>query len=140
MSGLPFEILLVDEDADDRFFMDKAFKKIGFGAEVKKFITGKALLHYLEQIDESVYPSLIVLNDKLLGAGAKNILSRLKAHPAYQHIPVIVYSGVIVPSRKEELLSMGAYDYIEKGISMSDYVHAAQDLKQLVESCIEKLK
>jgi CheY-like chemotaxis protein len=139
MNGLPFEILVVDDDADDRFFMDEAFKKVGYEAEVKKFISGEALLRYLEQIGPSVYPSLIVLDDKLLGTGAKNTLSHLKTNPAYQHIPVIIYSGSVLPSRKEKLLAMGAYNYIEKGMTMSDFVIIAQDMKRLVETRIEKL-
>jgi hypothetical protein len=57
-AGIPFEILLVDHDADDRFFMDEAFKQVGYEAEVKKFITGEHLFRYLEQIDPSLYPSL----------------------------------------------------------------------------------
>jgi CheY-like chemotaxis protein len=81
-----------------------------------------------------------VLDYYVIGAGGKTFLSRLKTNPAYQHIPVIVYSGIVLPSRKKELLTMGAYDYIEKGITMSDFVHIAQDLKHLAESRIEKLK
>jgi response regulator RpfG family c-di-GMP phosphodiesterase len=137
-NGLPFSILVVDEDADDRFFMDEAFKEIGYEAEVKKFINGEALLHYLEQIDMSVYPSLIVLNDQMVGSDTKNVLSQLKENPAYHHIPVIVYSGVVSPTRKEQLQSIGAYSYIEKGMTLNDFVHIAQDLRHLVESRIEK--
>jgi CheY-like chemotaxis protein len=105
---------LVDDDEDDRYFMNEAFKEIGYATEVKKFITGKDLLHYLKQIDQSLYPSLIVLDDQLPGLDAGDILSILKANPMYQHIPVIVYSGIVSPSRKIRLLDHGAYAYIEK--------------------------
>lgn len=139
-AGLPFEILLVDHDADDRFFMDEAFKQIGYEAEVKKFINGGDLLRYLEQIDPSLYPSLIVLNDNLLGQNAKTIMYALKANPAWQYIPVIIYSGLVVQSRKEELLKVGSFAYINKGESFEEIVDIAQKLKKIAESAPFKTK
>ena len=138
MKGLPFEILIVDDDEDDRYFINEAFIEIGYGAEVKKFITGKDLLHYLQQIDQSLYPSLIVLDDQLPGLDSLDILSILKADPLYRHIPVIVYSGILSPARKKELLIHGAHAYIEKGISMSDTIHIAQELKEMAEARMHK--
>ena len=65
MNGIPFSILIVEDDEDDRWIIDQAFIEIGYEAEVKKFINGEALFHYLEKIDNSVYPSLIVLDNTL---------------------------------------------------------------------------
>jgi response regulator RpfG family c-di-GMP phosphodiesterase len=105
---------------------------------VKKFITGKDLLHYLKQIGQSLYPSLIVLDDQLPGLYAFDILSILKADPLYQHIPVIVYSGILSLPRKKEHLIHGAHAYIEKGISMSDTIHIARELKEMAEARMHK--
>ena len=78
--GLPFSILVVDDDADDRMNIDEAFQEIGSEAEVKKFIDGEGLLRYLEEIESSVYPSLIVLDHTLTVLEAADILPQISYH------------------------------------------------------------
>jgi CheY-like chemotaxis protein len=38
LNGIPFSILVVDDDEDDRIIIDEAFKEIGYEAEIKKFM------------------------------------------------------------------------------------------------------
>ena len=133
-NGLPFSILVVDDDVDDRMFIDEAFKEIGYEAEVKKFINGKALFSYLEAIEPELYPSLIVLDNTLPALNASDILSLLKANSSDEHIPVVIYSSLLTTSKNEELLTMGAYACIEKGSSMTEIVQVAKELKSLAEA------
>jgi CheY-like chemotaxis protein len=133
-NGLPFTILVVDDDEDDLEIIDDAFKEIGYQMEVKKFNNGKALLHYLDSIEPDLYPSLIVLDNTLPELDAIDILSLLKKHPTYKEIPVVVYTTMISASRKEQLLQMGVYACIEKGNTMPEIVRAVTELKELAES------
>ena len=133
-NGIPFSILVVDDDADDRMIIDEAFKKIGYEAEVKKFIDGQALLHYLEVIEPSLYPSLIVLDNTLPALEAADILSILKRNSSFGHIPVVIYTTLLTSSKKEQLLAMGAYNCFEKGNSMLEIVDMAKELKSLAEA------
>ena len=73
--GLPFTILVVDDDPDDRELIDEAFKEIDYEAEVKKFIDGKALITYMQQVSPSMYPSLIVLDNSLPGMEVQDVLA-----------------------------------------------------------------
>ncbi|MFL5808486.1 MAG: response regulator [Flavisolibacter sp.] len=134
MKGLPFPILLVDDDEDDRLIIDEAFKEIGYEAEIKKFIGGKALLHYLAQVDPQLYPSLIVLDNTLPEMEAKELVQILKKNPQAKSIPVVIYTSFISPSKREELLAAGAYACIEKGAVMRDVVEVAKGLKSLAEA------
>jgi CheY-like chemotaxis protein len=78
-NGLPFTILVVEDDADDRVIIDDAFKEVGYEAEVKKFTDGPSLLRYMEQINATVYPSLIVLDNSLPGLEVQDVLLILKS-------------------------------------------------------------
>ena len=131
MNGLPFAILLVDDDEDDRIIIDEAFVSIGYESEVKKFIDGEALLRYLEKVEPELYPSLIVLDHTLTKLNAPEILELLKKDERYRHIPVVIYSTVIPPQKKKELMAMGAYACWEKGSLMSDVVGAAEKLRDI---------
>ncbi|OLY94269.1 Response regulator receiver domain-containing protein [Cnuella takakiae] len=128
-NGLPFTILLVDDDEDDRSFIDSAFLEVGFAEEVKKFINGKMLLHYLEQTEEELLPKLIVLDNTLPELDATDILHVLKSSSRYKHIPVIIFSSWITPLKRSQLISAGAYECIKKGDSFHELVSFALKLK-----------
>ena len=132
-NGLGFSIVMAEDDEDDRIFIDEAFNEIGYGAEIKKFTTGEGLLRYLGQIDASVYPSLIVLDNTLPTLTATELLSILKKDPNYRGIPVVIYSGSISPQRQKQLLQMGAYSCVEKKSTMTELIALVKELKSLAE-------
>jgi CheY-like chemotaxis protein len=135
--GLPFSLLVVDDDPDDRIMINEAFGEIGYEAEVKKFTNGKALLHYLDEVEPSLYPSLIVLDNTLPELDASDLLSILKANPSYKDIPVVIYTTSLSPFKKEQLLSMGAFACFEKGNTMQELIQAAKELKAIAEAKIK---
>lgn len=128
-NGIPFSILVVDDDEDDRMIIDDAFAAIDFATEVKKFIDGKALFHYLDSIEASLYPSLIVLDNTLPELEASDILSVLKRNTAYKNIPVVVYTTTVSPAKRQQLLSMGAYACYQKGNTMQEVIALVKELK-----------
>ena len=133
-NGLRFSIIMAEDDEDDRIIIDEAFNEIAYGAEIKKFINGEALLRYLGQIDSSLYPSLIILDNTLPTLSATEMLTILKAKPEYQDIPVVIYTSSISPQKKRELLDLGAHSCIEKKSTMHDLVKLAQEFKEMAES------
>lgn len=137
-AGLPFSILVVEDDPDDRLMIDEAFREIGYEAEVKKFTSGPLMLKYLESIEPPLYPQVIVLDNSLPGWDAIDILHLLKGNPAYKSIPVVIYTTVLTPSKKNQLHTAGAYACIEKGYTMEDIVQVATDLKALAEQGVRK--
>ena len=137
MKGLPFSILVVDDDEDDRIIIDEAFKEIGYESEIKKFIGGKALLQYLSQIDQDLYPSLIVLDNTLPEMDAMEVVLKLKNNPRSKSIPIVVYTSSISPANKNQLLDAGVFSCIEKGSVMRDVVAVAKGLKRLAEEHIK---
>lgn len=132
-NGLPFRILVVDDDEDDRFMINEAFAEIGYEAEVKKFPGGKMLLNYLKQLEPSLYPSLIVLDNTLPEMDAIGLLQILKNDPAYKNIPVVVYTTLLTPGKKQQLLAAGAQACLQKGNSMQELVQVATELKNMAE-------
>jgi CheY-like chemotaxis protein len=132
-TGLPFRILVVDDDSDDRVILDDAFDEIDYDCEVKKFNSGKMLLRYLEQVEPSLLPSLIVLDNTLPELDAVDLLAILKTKPAFKEIPVVIYTTSLSPARRQQLLSKGAYACYEKGNTMQEIVEMAKQLRQLAE-------
>ena len=136
-NGIPFSILVVDDDQDDRMIIDEAFKEIGFEAEVKKFIDGKGLLHYLDSIEPALYPSLIVLDNTLPDMDAKAMLKTLKGNTAYRNIPVVVYTSTTTAFKTDQLLSLGAHACFEKGNSMQEVITMVKAFRNLAEAKLQ---
>lgn len=132
-NGIPFSILIVDDDSDDLLIVDEAFKEIGYDAEVRKFLNGKALLHYLDSITTDLYPSLIVLDSTLPELDASDLLSILKGTEAFKTIPVVVYTTSLSPLKREQLMARGAHACFIKGASIEEVVHVAKELRGLAE-------
>ena len=133
-SGLPFTILVVDDDEEDREIIDEAFKRIGYESEIKKFLDGNSLLKYLDQIDASVYPSLIVLDNSLPGLEVELLVSQIKDDERFKDIPIIVHSGTVSSSTEQKLIQLGVYAILEKGTTMIDVVKVAQKLRDTAEA------
>jgi CheY-like chemotaxis protein len=133
-NGLPFKIVIAEDDADDRMFIDQAFLEIGYDAEVKKFKDGKALLEYLQHIEVALYPSLIVLDSSLHGMEVLEVLVLLKSSPSYGSIPVVIYCSMLPDHKKRQLLDAGAQACIEKVGTVGELNGLAQRLKHLAEA------
>ncbi|NTS43740.1 response regulator [Flavisolibacter sp. BT320] len=131
--GLPFRILVVEDDEDDRIFIDEAFLEIGYGAEIKKFRDGKMMLDYLEKITPEQYPTVIVLDYNLPGWDAADMLDILKGNTAYDKICLVVYSTVLTSTLTEKLLAAGADACMEKGNTFEELIELAKELRTLSE-------
>jgi len=129
--GLPFSILVVDDDEDDRMLIDEAFLAIGFAAEVKKFTDGKMLFNYLDELDLSLLPSLIVLDNTLPEMDAATIVQRLKENTSFQGIPVVIYTTTFTPTKEKQLLGSGVYACFEKGTTTKEIEALAKTLKEI---------
>jgi CheY-like chemotaxis protein len=134
MRTATFKIIAVEDDADDRMLLDEAFKEIKYEADVKKLADGDLLFDYLGKIDKELYPSLIILDNSLPKKTAMDILLQLKENVDYRHIPVVIYSTLVSPLVKEQLLAAGAFACLKKGDAMQEIVETAKWFRQIAEA------
>ena len=105
-------ILLVDDDADDRFLFATAVAEIGSRLHCE---CASGTLEALQDLDlADPLPDLIFLDLNMPGYDGKKCLRHLKAAERLKNIPVIIYSTFISPSDEAEMLGMGADHVISK--------------------------
>jgi CheY-like chemotaxis protein len=105
-------ILLVDDDADDRFLFTTAVAEIGSRLHCECASGTLEALQYLDLADP--LPDLIFLDLNMPGYDGKKCLRHLKSAERLQNIPVIIYSTYISPPDEAEMLRMGAEHLITK--------------------------
>lgn len=131
--GTSHSILLVEDDADDRYIMHLAFTELNYAERVKVFNSGEEIFAYLCNLpNSSLYPSLVVLDYNMPGMNGGEVLMRMKNMEGLRDISVAIYSTGM-RSIEAKLKALGADYCFEKGRHMTDVYTLALWLKRIVE-------
>jgi len=102
-------ILVADDSADNLTLMSRYMQSEGY-----EFITATNGVEALEKIRAEM-PDLVLLDVNMPEKDGFVVLEELRADPAIEHIPVIIFTAArLNPSDVQEGLNLGADDYITK--------------------------
>lgn len=132
MSHPPFLLYIVDDDEDDLLFIQNAFRDIGLDNVCKGFLNGNEFLQHMKFISDTEVPDIIVLDYEMPKMNGRELLKQTRALLAGSEIPIIFYSDKITPQLEKELLELGAYCCIKKGVTARDQVKFAQTITALL--------
>ncbi len=107
-------ILVIDDDPAMLDFLTQRLAPEGFS--VSTAASGqdginRALIHR---------PDLILLDLRMPVRDGVSVCKVLRANPKTQHIPIIVVTGVLLPSQLEEARTSGVDDFAFKPIDLTD--------------------
>lgn len=116
------QILLIDDDEDDRDFFSFALETINKNIVFSGVESGQEGLNYLK--NNSILPDCIFLDLNMPGMSGRECLLQLKMQPEYNQIPVVIFSTSSDPRDIQETREMGAIAFITKPSKTSDLVNA----------------
>lgn len=105
------KILIIDDDADVRNVLEQMLALELY--EVTTAVNGR---DGLEQLFEKE-PDLILLDLNMPQMNGRDFLLRLRSHPKAQNIPVVVLTAIDTEVTEEEMLELGARDFVGKASS-----------------------
>jgi len=105
-------ILLVDDDEDDQDIFMEAAAIVIPGIKCLIARDGGNGLSQLETLPE--LPDYIFLDVNMPGMDGREFLKRIKGHPRYKSIPVVIYSTSNHKSELGDYFKMGASNFITK--------------------------
>src|SRR6476661_9089593 len=108
------QILIVDDDADDREIIRDAFMSSVEEQEYVFIENGDKLLEYLENATNGGAPSLIMLDLNMPGKDGRETLKELKTNGRFQHIPTIVFTTSSSQRDRQMVYELGANCFITK--------------------------
>lgn len=112
-------LLVVEDDPDLSNLLAEIFSVAGF--EVRR-AANRAQIN--AEVNKPILPDLILLDIVLPDADGLQILSRLRAHPRFVRMPVIMMTGKAEASDVKAGLAAGADGYVTKPFRMSGLVNA----------------
>lgn len=127
-------ILIADDDADDRYLIQTAFKEKGFDAQINFVENGVEVLNFLGSIkngDQTVksYPRFILLDLNMPKKDGREVLKEMKENPEFKRIPVIIFTTTKNENEIRRCYELGANTYIVKPVSFDALLRVVEDIR-----------
>src|SRR4051812_27333345 len=110
-------LLIIDDDRDDLFFIEKAFREVGVVDPIQAVAGGKEAIAYMmgegKYADRSVYayPTFVMTDLKMPGTDGFDVLQHLKSNPQWAIIPTVVLSSSADLDDIHKAYMLGASSY-----------------------------
>ncbi len=134
MNILTHTILLVEDDPNDVFLMQRALRKAKLVNPVQVVEDGEKALAYLEgqgpYADRALYPLpvLILLDLKLPRKSGLEVLAWLRQQPGLRRIPVVVLTSSKEHADVNRAYDLGSNSYLVKPVGLEEMVELVKTL------------
>lgn len=134
MSPPDVRVLLVEDDADDVFFLKRAFEKAGIGGLENVVTDGQEAIAYLSgtgaYADRRVFPppSHMILDLKLPKVSGLEVLEWVRTHGPRQDLPVAILSSSGEKVDRDRAQALGIDGYFVKPSGQGELVSIVRNL------------
>jgi CheY-like chemotaxis protein len=140
-------ILLVEDDANDAFFVRRALEKVGYPDNLLHFPTVEEAMDYLRTVgpqnsENAVVPN-VILADSSISARESGVdfLEWMRAQQGLGNIPFVILSGGIQPETRARAEAAGVDLIFRKSFNFAETVDQMREiLTRLPEQCRPWLK
>ncbi|MEO5996824.1 MAG: response regulator [Chitinophagaceae bacterium] len=125
-------ILIAEDDSDDRFLLQTAFKEKGYDDKLEFVENGVELIEFLLNIYNSSsynYPYFILLDLNMPKKDGREALKEIKQHPVFKKIPVVVFTTTKNESEIKRCYELGANTYVVKPVSFEGLAKVLDDIR-----------
>ncbi|KAF2517176.1 response regulator [Flavobacterium foetidum] len=107
------QILLADDDPDDRLFFSEAFESTSLRYKLKMLNDGQELMDYLHSPDTTL-PSIVFLDLNMPRKNGIDCLKEIRADEKLKNLSVAIYSTSSSTEDIDNAFILGANIYIKK--------------------------
>ena len=111
---MPASVLYVEDDANDAFFMQRAFERLNHGDALRIVRDGPEALRVLESRSESDPPALLLLDVKLPSCRGIDILQWVRSRPEFAATALAMMTSSAQMTDVELAAQHGANAYLVK--------------------------
>jgi len=132
------QILVADDDFEDRTIMSECFKDLGHSNAIKFVEDGSELLTYLDNKTDEIV-TLIVLDLNMPRLNGTETLRMLKSIPGYSNIPVIIFSTSVNEIERKNCMALGAREYVTKAGKWDEYLDTCRRLYSISQEPLQPM-
>jgi len=133
-TSAPMTILIADDDADDRMFLEQAMRQIGYDQAIRFVEDGEELMDYLLRLGRynelnAPWPNMLILDLNMPRKNGFQALSEIKDNPKLRRLPVVVMT---TSSAEEDILktyNLGVNSFVTKPFNYNRLVEMVGTLK-----------
>lgn len=107
-------IILADDDEDDRNLFKQAIEELGLNIDLKLFNSGDDLLDYLFDLDKEELPHILFLDLNMLCTKYQDCLKDIRKNSKFQDMSIAIYSTSTSEKDVHNTFIGGANIYINK--------------------------
>lgn len=119
MNHKPIQLLLADDDEDDRLFFKEAINSLDVDTQLTMVKDGKEMMDFL-LLEELILPDIIFLDLNMPGKNGMEYLSEIRENDKLKSISIAIYSTSSSEKDIEEAFINGANIYINKPNNFND--------------------
>ncbi len=118
-----YSILLVEDDSNDIFFIQRAFQQVNAINPIHIVKDGEAAIDYLsgtgeyDNREQYPLPALVLLDLKLPRCSGTEVLEWLRQQPMLKRIPVVVLTSSRESLDVDQTYELGISSYLVKPVS-----------------------
>lgn len=113
MTVKSLNILLAEDDMDDRYFFEQAIKELPEKIKLSSVIDGEKLMAYLFD-ENALLPDIIFLDINMPRKNGLDCLNEIKQNERLKNLPVVMFSTAKSQETINLLFKKGAHIYIHK--------------------------
>ncbi|WP_246581162.1 response regulator [Deinococcus aestuarii] len=125
---MPGHLLIVEDQPNDVELARAALALSQVGCEVSVARDGTEALDLLRQ--PGPCPNLILLDLNLPGVGGQEVLTAVRANPAWRHVPVVIFTTSDEPQDRAACAAAGADEYVLKPGGFGELIDLFNSLGQ----------
>lgn len=123
-------ILLVEDNPMDLDLTLRAFNKKKFSNTIQIARDGEEALAFFPRWEAGEpLPAVILLDINLPKVNGLEVLQKLKEHPVFRRIPVVVLTSSRENSDLKTAYDLGVNSYIEKPVSFNKFIEVAEHIE-----------
>lgn len=127
-------ILIADDDADDRMFLEQALRHSGYTHDIQTVEDGEDLLDYLRRQgryegNELRWPTLLILDLNMPRKNGFQALSEIKDDEKLRRLPVVVMTTSAADEDVIKTYNLGVNSFITKPFNFNRLVEIISALK-----------
>lgn len=135
-------ILIAEDDEDDQFLLQSAFKEIDYNIHLVFVNNGIALLNHFKEIDNgtiSKLPLLMVVDLNMPKKNGKEAIKELSVKSYFKSFSTIIFSTTSNDTEKNKCRELGVNDFFVKPSNYKDLLSIVNTFKTLALSSVKEI-